>query len=290
MNRRDLVIDTSGDRLLTPRPYKSSAAWMTTREAATLVLQRWVKKLRAAWLLAEAMRLDELARTKSEEEQRAFAEMQRRIHPHLKSDFAILQAELAAWVAAETNRIHAKLLPQTYHQAAMQQLLYKETRLLQAIGRLQAKAQKETKAAAVEATLDGMAAPKAWSLSNGATAFVSTPESMRAGELNQLYREYQQQAKSLRQRAEVLLKVKLAVKELVGGPGAELRQLIDREADMLARGRSEASLFGLRSRAKALLLQLLQTATFNPLAASIQGPARKPENFMYGALPVSQAA
>ena len=57
----------------------------------------------------------------------------------------------------------------------------------------------------------------------------------RAGELNQMYREYQQQAKSLRQRAEVLLKVKTAVRELTGGPGAELRQLIDREADMLAR-------------------------------------------------------
>lgn len=50
-----------------------------------------------------------------------------------------------------------------------------------------------------------------------------------------MYREYQQQAKSLRQRAEVLLRVKTAVKELIGGPGAELRQLIDREADMLAR-------------------------------------------------------
>ena len=44
--------------------------------------------------------MDEIARTKSEEEQRAFAEMHRRIHPHLKSDFAILQAELAAWIAA----------------------------------------------------------------------------------------------------------------------------------------------------------------------------------------------
>ena len=59
-----------------------------------------------------------------------------------------------------------------------------ETRLLQAIGRLQAKAQKETNAAAVEATLDRMAAPKAWSLSNGATAFVSTPDSMRCRKIN----------------------------------------------------------------------------------------------------------
>ena len=57
--------------------------------------------------------------------------------------------------------------------------MLQETRLLQAIGRLQAKAQKETKAAAMEASLDRMAAPKQWSLSNGATAFVSTPESMR---------------------------------------------------------------------------------------------------------------
>ena len=52
------------------------------------------------------MRLDEIARTKSEEEQRAFAEMHRRIHPHIKSDFAILQAELAVWVA--TVRLHVQ--------------------------------------------------------------------------------------------------------------------------------------------------------------------------------------
>lgn len=63
-----------------------------------------MKKLRAAWLLSEAMKLDELARTKSEEEQRAYAEMHRRIHPHLKADFAILQAELAAWVATVCSR------------------------------------------------------------------------------------------------------------------------------------------------------------------------------------------
>ncbi len=57
----------------------------------------------------------------------------------------------------------------------------------------------------------------------------------RAGELNQLYRDYQLQAKSLRQRAEVLLRVKTATADLTTGSGAELRQLIDREADMLAR-------------------------------------------------------
>ncbi len=68
-----------------------------------------VKKLRAAYLLEEALRLDELARTKADDEQRAFAEMNRRIHPHLKADFAILQSELAAWVAAVRGELNVKI-------------------------------------------------------------------------------------------------------------------------------------------------------------------------------------
>ena len=85
--------------------------WLTFDKciAAYRFLSIWlaclrVKKLRAARLLEEAMRLDELARTKSEEEQRAFAEMYRRIHPDLKADFAILHTELAAWVASVSSR------------------------------------------------------------------------------------------------------------------------------------------------------------------------------------------
>ena len=46
---------------------------------------------------------------------------------------------------------------------------------------------------------------------------------------------------------------------------------------------------GLRSRATALLLQLLQTAAFNPQAASLPGPAPKVERFMYGAFTMPAA-
>ena len=56
------------------------------------------------------------------------------------------------------------------------------------------------------------------------------------------------------------------------------------------RGRSEGSLTGLRSRATSLLLQLLQTAAFNPQAASMAGAHIQPERFMYGACAVPQAA
>ena len=47
-------------------------------------------------------------------------------------------------------------------------------------------------------------------------------------------------------------------------------ELIDREADMLNRGRSEASLGGLRKRLANLFLQFIETPEFNPEAARFQ--------------------
>ena len=47
-------------------------------------------------------------------------------------------------------------------------------------------------------------------------------------------------------------------------------ELIDREADMLNRGRSETSLQGLRKRLANLFLQFIETPEFNPEAARFQ--------------------
>ena len=50
----------------------------------------------------------------------------------------------------------------------------------------------------------------------------------------------------------------------------EIVDLIDREADMLNRGRSETSLEGLRLRLSNLFLQFIETPEFNPEAARFQ--------------------
>ncbi|KUF86901.1 hypothetical protein AM588_10002334 [Phytophthora nicotianae] len=50
----------------------------------------------------------------------------------------------------------------------------------------------------------------------------------------------------------------------------ELVELIDREADMLSRGRKEKSLEGLRKRLTNLFLQFIETPEFNPEAAALK--------------------
>ena len=50
----------------------------------------------------------------------------------------------------------------------------------------------------------------------------------------------------------------------------DIVDLIDREADMLNRGRSESSFAGLRKRLSNLFLQFVETPDFNPESARFQ--------------------
>jgi len=68
----------------------------------------------------------------------------------------------------------------------------------------------------------------------------------------------------------VLLHVKWTVKEFDCNLTRDIVELIDREADMLNRGRSESSLAGLRKRLANLFLQFIETPEFNPEAARFQ--------------------
>merc|ERR1712010_102809 len=72
------------------------------------------------------------------------------------------------------------------------------------------------------------------------------------------------------ERLDVLLHVKWTVKEFDCNLTREIVDLIDREADMLNRGRSEVSLEGLRKRLSNLFLQFIETPEFNPEAARFQ--------------------
>ena len=72
------------------------------------------------------------------------------------------------------------------------------------------------------------------------------------------------------ERLDVLLHVKWTVKEFDCILTRELVDLIDREADLLNRGRPEASLDGLRKRILNLFLQFIETPEFNPEAAHFQ--------------------
>jgi hypothetical protein len=94
---------------------------------------------------------------------------------------------------------------------------------------------------------------------------------------------------SIDERLDVLLHVKWTVKEFDCNLTRDIVELIDREvgrvsmerwvdfnpvpaaqADMLNRGRSEASLQGLRTRLANLFLQFIETPEFNPEAGRFQ--------------------
>ena len=65
----------------------------------------------------------------------------------------------------------------------------------------------------------------------------------------------------------VLLHVKWTVKEFSSPLTADIVTLIDREADLLHRGRSKGSLVGLRRRVANRFLHFLQQPEYNPEAA-----------------------
>ena len=120
-----------------------------------------------------------------------------------------------------------------------------------------------------------MSDPKLWKRSDGRFTEVHTPFSTRAKELMDLYNGLRLPFLSVDERFDVLLHTKWTVKEFDCNLTREIVDLIDREADMLNRGRSESSLEGLRKRLSNLFLQFIETPEFNPEAARFQKVPRE---------------
>merc|ERR1712070_755630 len=114
--------------------------------------------------------------------------------------------------------------------------------------------------------MGAMAKPKVWAQTDGEATTVHTPFTTRAKELFELYNGLQLPLLSIDERLDVLLHVKWTVKEFDCNLTREIVELIDREADLLNRGRSESSLQGLRRRMLNLFLQFIETPEFNPEA------------------------
>jgi len=178
--------------------------------------------------------------------------------------------------------------------------------MLATVDGLRARAIKTARAARVGRTLDSMAEPQRWEAGDGSVAVVHTPFSRRAAELKALYdaltsspaellasgaadglagAEEEDEGKdgddaataagaaggrAAEARVKVLLQVKWTVKEFDCGLTREAVELIDREADLLARGRPQKSLKSLRKRLANLFLQFVETPEFNPEAARYQ--------------------
>jgi hypothetical protein len=75
---------------------------------------------------------------------------------------------------------------------------------------------------------------------------------------------------SVDERLDVLLNTKWTVKEHDSDLTRDIAELIDREANMLDRGRPDSSLEGLRKRLVNLFLMFCEYPDFNPEAARFQ--------------------
>jgi hypothetical protein len=273
------------DVLVAPLPYFDSEQLAELRLHKAIDAQRytrgWFARCQAAALRrrqaeeAEAVHQAELQQ-QAEVQERHKKEIQRRMHPQNHGDFEVLYNELEAWRVQETARINeAAADPEspTSEQERLEllaQLLQKEQKLLQTIDRLRLQASDENREKHIRWMLQLMSSPKRWQMSDGEVAQVHTPFTTRAKELMELYNGLMLPLLTVDERLDVLLHVKWTVKEFDCNLSRDVVELIDREADMLNRGRGESSLSGLRKRLANLFLQFIETPEFNPEAARFQ--------------------
>jgi hypothetical protein len=146
-------------------------------------------------------------------------------------------------------------------------LLQEETDALQSIERLKMSAQNEMLVNKNEKMLELMAQPRAWQISSGDVVMVQTPETNRAKELLELYRRISAPVSEINDRLDILLKVKWTVQVFDHSLAYDLVELIDREADLLNRGRPLKSMEKLRVRITHMFLEFIESPEFNPRAA-----------------------
>jgi len=296
MPKTGLYIDSVHDVEVAPRrPYFSSA------DKAALVLEKcvimqchargMVARRRARQLRKERVEREELASKEAERRQleadlRHRREVERRMHPKTFEDFNVLFKELEAWRLNEAKRIHDSGFDEVSRRAAQRELLHKETKLLQTIDKLKIQAHTQNRDAKIKKRLETMSQPKVWAQGDGETTTVHTPYTTRAKELMDLYSGLRLPLLTVDERLDVLLHVKWTVKEFDCNLTREVVDLIDREADMLNRGRPEKSFAGLRKRLPNLFLQFIETPEFNPESMRFQKVQRN-LNAQSGAHPLS---
>jgi len=216
----------------------------------------------------------ESERRQLEADLRRKLEMEKRMHPRSFEDFDVLYRELEAWRLFEAKRIQNSDFNEATRKAAHRELLQKETKLLQTIDKLKIRASRQNRDAKIKKMLECMSKPKVWAQNDGEATTVHTPFTTRAKELMDLYSGLRLPLLTVDERLDVLLHIKWTVKEFDCNLTRELVDLIDREADMLNRGRPEESFSGIRSRLANLFLQFIETPEFNPEAMRFQKVAR----------------
>ncbi|BFI17284.1 IQ and ubiquitin-like domain-containing protein [Marchantia polymorpha subsp. ruderalis] len=288
MDRPGIFLDNSGDYELIPGPYFSAEDWVDVKVDAAIIIQKYTRrdiaKRTAARMRAFAAErkefwIEQEKKRKAEADDHLRFEIQRRMNPRTGEDFEILYTELATWCAQELKAITATGVTGMERRKAVKELLFKEIKLLQTIDRLRCKAAKENRKDRISGAMEKMSTPKMWEMKNGTIVHVRTLGTARASDLMHLYHALAKPVGTNDERVGVLGYVKWTVQVFNCPLTREILDLVEREADLMNRGRPARTLSGLRQRILNLFLQFVETPDFNPEAAGFQ---YVPTDFDYG--------
>ncbi|OEH75867.1 flagellar associated protein [Cyclospora cayetanensis] len=270
------------DKVLSPGEYVCANQWEAMRHKSATVIQQYAR-VWAARKEAQRRRQERDEHLQRERQQRERQQWeadvrkrrqeQRAACPITPADFAILLAEVEAWRCLEAKKLRGGELARIRRgtekdlRVAHLSLLQQETHLLRRIGRLKQEANQQRRRYREHRLLCLMGEPLIWVQSDGETATVYTPETTRARELHVLYLRLSSGSLQGPDRLDALAAVRDAVGTYESPLAGEVRELLQREETLLARGRSKAlPLSGLRRRLSTQFFRLLLDPAFNPQA------------------------
>ncbi|RHW71648.1 hypothetical protein DPX39_070036500 [Trypanosoma brucei equiperdum] len=276
--RPDYEVDEKFDEAITAKPYFSSQELLALQSTMIAVIQKMYRKWKARRVFREvaALRQDFLnkaaqqaAEEEAEKRRREEFELRRRAVPRTADDFKTLRKELEAWRAAEAERILADTsLSEAQKRTALTHLTNKEVKLLRELETLRGTVLNNRRMHRFETILQAMTCAK-----DCGPVSVTTQAAERACELRQLYASFTEPPKTVEGRLDILLHVKWTVKEFDVPLTRQIVELIDREADLLQRGRTMCSLKGLHTRLENLLKRFIATPEYNPAVEEVvRGP------------------
>jgi hypothetical protein len=281
MDRSDHVLDNKLDKIVSPKKYTTADELLVTKKIKSVVIQRYWRGYKARCQANDIRRRNKEYQQKIIEDEEALrvqlcekrdSDMKRRLHPSNNSDFEILYNELDSWRNAEVAKIKETTSANSEERrSAMAALLANETKSLQSIQRLKLQAHREINEEKTGKMLDLMSKPHRWQLSNGETAFVHTPATKRAQELLELHQALNNSMTSIDERFNILLQIKWTVQEFDNPLSRDIVDLVDRESDLLHRGRSVKSVEKLRMRLSNLFLMFIENPLYNPRAKDFIG-------------------
>ncbi|XP_044614773.2 IQ motif and ubiquitin-like domain-containing protein isoform X1 [Equus asinus] len=275
MTKIGVYVSNMTDKLVTPGKYFSAEEYHAQRLKAVLVLQtyyrQWhakivVKELKKQKMLRLEWQAQEEVRKTREKEAWMQLDYYRRHNPQTKEDFELLYNALEFWQRGELAHINQSFTG-AERKAALCELLEKETQIIASIGRHRYVAYMANQEALIQAFLDKCSAPKMWRTFDGKMMEMDTQFTIRARELQNIYKCIMLKSISQDERLDVLLTLKHTVKEHDCKLTQEILELIDREVDLMMRGVKHQNLEGLRKRIATLFFHYIKTPLFNPEVA-----------------------